>query len=101
MIISYLGGKLTHRFRLVCRQKVSKYFQQITSVMWDHAKDVSKILTNYIKIRSDIKPQTNLVFCTLTLNRLTYFNASKIFLQHANDQKLDTNYKGCNWLRLS
>ena len=59
MIISYLGGKLTHRFCLVCRQKVSKYFQQITSVMWDHAKDVSKRLTNHIKIRSDIKPQTN------------------------------------------
>ena len=67
MIISYLGGKLTHRFCLVCRQKVSKYFQQITSVMWDHSKDVSKRLTNHIKISNDIKPQTkklhtNLVF---------------------------------------
>ena len=83
MIISYLGGKLTHRFCLVCRQKVSKYFQQITSVMWDHAKDVSKRLTNHKEIRNDIKPKNRnyiriLVFKYLQRKQNIFYNMSTI-----------------------
>ena len=98
MIISYLGGKLTHRFCLVCRQKVSKYFQQITSVMWDHAKDVSKRLTNHKEIRNDIKPKNRNYMRILVF--LPAMQA-KYFLQHAHDQKIGTNHLSCYWLRLS